>query len=86
MDKTLTAPDLRAWLVERVAEYVGLPEDRVRTDVDLTEYGLDSISALTVCTDIEDAFGVSVEPTALWDHTTIDAFGAFVLDRLSEAS
>ncbi|MDU0293219.1 acyl carrier protein [Saccharothrix longispora] len=86
MDQTPTAPDLRAWLVERVAEYANVPAERVSTDVDLTEYGLDSISALTMCTDIEDAFGVSVEPTALWDHTTIDAFGAFVLDRISTAA
>ncbi|MBY8853482.1 acyl carrier protein, partial [Saccharothrix sp. MB29] len=57
MDQTPTAPDLRAWLVERVAEYANVPAERVSTDVDLTEYGLDSISALTMCTDIEDAFG-----------------------------
>ncbi|OZM72936.1 polyketide synthase [Amycolatopsis antarctica] len=77
-----TATELRGWLVERVADYVELPAEQIRHDVELSEYGLDSVSALTVCTDIEDRFGVSIEPTALWDHPTIDTFAEFVSGHL----
>ena len=44
----------------------------------LAEYGLDSVAALSLCGDIEEEFGLIVEPTVAWDHPTVQA-----LDRTS---
>jgi hypothetical protein len=54
----MTAPkdpaELRAWLTNRVAEYLRLPAPEIDTSTQLAEYGLDSVYALALCGDIED--------------------------------
>ncbi|TQM79935.1 acyl carrier protein [Saccharothrix saharensis] len=63
---------LRAWLVDTVAGYLKLPPSQVGTDVTLRSLGLDSVHAMALCVDIEDRWGVLVEPTLAWDFPTID--------------
>ncbi len=51
----------------------------------LTQYGLDSISALTVAGELEDMLGVELPPTLLWDCPTVnqiaDYLGNLVVDK-----
>lgn len=67
----------QAWLAARVAEYVRQPTEAIQLDVPLSQYGLDSVYALTLTGDIEDHLGISLDPTLMWDHPT--------LRKLSEA-
>ncbi|CAL9515711.1 hypothetical protein SUDANB176_03746 [Streptomyces sp. enrichment culture] len=81
-----TSPqEIRAWLVDRVAYYL----ERSPADVDegavLAEMGLDSVYALTLCGDVEDRFGLVVEPTMAWDHPTVDAITAYLAAELGGA-
>jgi acyl carrier protein len=68
-----SAVTLQAWLTARVATYVQRAPEQIQPDVPLTEYGLDSVYALTLSGDIEDHLGISVDPTVMWDHPTINA-------------
>lgn len=80
----MTAPEdteLRTWLTQRVAEYLGLPAHEIDTGRQLADYGLESVYALALCGDIEDHLDLRVEETIVWDHPTIDELGAH-LDRL----
>ncbi|MBB1253130.1 acyl carrier protein [Streptomyces alkaliterrae] len=61
------------WLIERVAEYREIPAADVDPDVPLAELGLDSVYVLSLCGDVEDHYGLVVEPTVAWDHPTVDA-------------
>jgi acyl carrier protein len=72
------AEELRAWLTETVARYTGRVADRIDPHVALTEYGLTSVYALTICGDIEERLGVMVEPTIAWDYNTIDALVGYL--------
>jgi acyl carrier protein len=31
------------------------------------------VCALSLCGDLEDVYGLEVEPTLLWDHPTVDS-------------
>lgn len=64
---------LRAWLVDVVAGYLGLPPAQVRADVALRSLGFDSVHAMGLCVDIEERWGILVEPTLAWDFPTVDA-------------
>jgi acyl carrier protein len=70
--------ELRAWMIERVAEYLERPPEQIEPDVSLASYGMDSLYALVLCGDIEDHLGITVDPTLAWDHPTIDAIVAFL--------
>ena len=75
---------LTSWLVDAVAGYLAVPASRVGTDVTLQTLGLDSVHAMALCVDIEDRWGVLVEPTLAWDHPTIDAIAAHLEGRLHQ--
>jgi acyl carrier protein len=79
-----TAESLSAWLVDRVAAYINLSADQIDKTVALATYGLDSVSAISLCGDIEEDFNLFVEPTAAWDHPTIEALVAFLLDEFGK--
>ncbi|WP_086823764.1 acyl carrier protein [Allokutzneria sp. NRRL B-24872] len=70
------------WLVEAVAGYLAVPASQIGTDVRLQALGLDSVHAMALCVDIEDRWGVLVEPTLAWDHPTIDAIAAHLKGQL----
>lgn len=63
--------ELRTWLAETIAGYVRCELGDIDPDLPLAEYGLDSVSAMTICADIEDHFGLIVEVTLVWDHPTL---------------
>ncbi|WP_446045737.1 acyl carrier protein [Streptomyces olivaceus] len=71
---------LREWLMGRVAEHLKMPVDDIEPDVPLSDYGLDSLYALSVAAEIEDHLGFAVDPTMMWDNPTINA----LLDALAE--
>ncbi|MGH1554865.1 acyl carrier protein [Streptomyces sp. L7] len=58
----------------------GLPGPSARASIDptvpLAEYGMDSVCALSLCGDIEDDFGITVEPSLAWDHPTVAELAA----------
>ncbi|WP_433496449.1 acyl carrier protein [Sphaerimonospora sp. CA-214678] len=75
--------DLRRWLTERVADHLRLAPAEIDPTVRLRTYGLDSVHALSLCVEIEEAVGLLVEPTLAWDHPTIDAMAAHLTGLLS---
>jgi acyl carrier protein len=59
------------WLTERVAAYGDVSAEGIDVDAPLTDLGLDSVYALTLCGDIEDTFNIDMDPSVIWDHDTI---------------
>lgn len=81
-----TAESLAEWLVGHVAAYTRLSTDEIDRTAPLTGYGLDSVAALSLCGDIEDEFDLVVKPTVAWDHPTVEALVAYLLDELGPQS
>ncbi|GAB2953085.1 MULTISPECIES: acyl carrier protein [unclassified Streptomyces] len=65
------AIEIVAWLRGRVAAQTGRPAEEIAPDVPLNEYGLDSVYVLGLCAEIEDEYGIEVEPTIMWDNTSL---------------
>ncbi|MEV7439349.1 acyl carrier protein [Streptomyces griseoviridis] len=89
-DDTSATPDpvtspqaIRSWLVDRVAYYLERTPADIDAGAELAGLGLDSVYALTLCGDVEDRFGLVVEPTMAWDHPTIDAITAHLATELA---
>ncbi|GLY85088.1 acyl carrier protein [Actinoallomurus iriomotensis] len=76
-----TPAGIHAWLVERVALYLKRPAADIDPDTSLTENGLDSVYAHTLCADIEDTLGVYLEPPQLWDLDTVTKLTAYLADQ-----
>jgi acyl carrier protein len=81
---TDTPAQIAGWLLERVAFYLERPAHELDADVKLVEYGLDSVYALSLCGDVEDRYGLEVEPTLAWDYPTVNAIAGYLLEELGQ--
>ncbi|MCH9650131.1 MAG: AMP-binding protein [Deltaproteobacteria bacterium] len=64
---------LRSWL----AEALGTVVERVPSDSSFFDLGLDSALAVRLATELSHFTGHTIEATALWNHTTVEALSRF---------
>jgi acyl carrier protein len=79
-----TLEEISSWLVERVAFYVERPSREIDPHVSVTEAGLDSVYAFALCGEIEDQFGLAVEPEQMWELDTLTALAAHLAELTPE--
>jgi acyl carrier protein len=70
--------EIRRWLTERIAYYLERPVDEVDATVPLAEAGISSVSAVSLCGDVEDRFQINVDPTMVFDYPTVADIAAFI--------
>jgi acyl carrier protein len=64
--------ELSEWLRERIAFYLDQPPESIDPNAPLTDYGLNSVYAVSVLADVEDHLDVKISDLSLvWDHSTI---------------
>lgn len=76
--------EIAAWLTERIAYFLEKQPSDIDPEVELVELGLDSVYALTLCGDIEERFGLAVEPTLPWDYPTVHALAGHLATVAAE--
>jgi len=84
MAQTSTSSGIADWVVGRIGVYGTVPLDSFTIDTRLTELGLDSIYALTLCGDIEDHYDVEFDPEALSEYATIRELAEGLSSTLAE--
>jgi acyl carrier protein len=73
---------LQRWLTQHIASYVKLKPEKVKLDVPIAEYGIDSVYSLALVGDIEEYLNISVEQTVLWDNPTIESLAKALLNSV----
>ncbi|MGK8524857.1 acyl carrier protein [Nocardia asteroides] len=69
---------VQSWLVERVADYTGRAPHEVDPVVPLAELGMDSVSAVNLCGEIEDRWSLRVDPVLVFEYPTITDIAAYL--------
>jgi acyl carrier protein len=78
-----TDHELHGWLIARLCGQ--LPGTRrIDPKTQLVEYGLDSVVALGLYGEIEEVFGVFLEPGVLYDCATVEELARHLVDRAGE--
>lgn len=80
----MSADTLRSWLTTRVAAYLDRSPEEIDTAEPLSRYGLDSLTAVALCADLEDEYGIEAGPELAWDYPTIDALSAVTSQMIAE--
>jgi len=66
-------PELQRLMVTLLAKELRLDAKAIDVNRPFTQYGLDSIAAVTVVGDLEDALSLELPSTLLWDCPTVNA-------------
>ena len=82
---TVDRASVQQWLTACIADYTATDESAIEPGVPLATYGLDSVFAVTLMTDIEDRYDLVLEADTLWEHRTIDLLTELIVDRLTGA-
>ncbi|MPZ28225.1 MAG: acyl carrier protein [Micromonosporaceae bacterium] len=70
---TISVEDIRDVLIRSISAELGIPPSELATDRPFAEHGVDSLAALSVAMELEDACGLTDLPaTLLWDYPTVD--------------
>ncbi|MFD7646091.1 SDR family NAD(P)-dependent oxidoreductase [Streptomyces albidoflavus] len=75
---------LRALVTERVAGCLGVPVGDVGPDTPLSDLGIDSIVAVELTNQLNDALGVVLKTLVVFEHPTVDALTAHLVERYGE--
>ena len=78
-----TGDTLADWLIGRIRFYDQVDPETVALDTPLTDLGLDSIYVLTLCGDIEDAYGFAIDPTFFAQYATLGELADGLTPRLT---
>ena len=73
------------WLVDRIRFYDQVDASTVTADAPLAELGLDSIYVMTLCGDIEDSFGIDIDPPFFEGFRTLEEAGAALDERIASS-
>ncbi|MFI9412899.1 acyl carrier protein [Nocardia gamkensis] len=84
---TITRPTaIQDWLVERVADYTERAPHQVDPVVPLAELGMDSVSAVSLCGEIEDRWSLEVDPVLVFEYPTIADIAAYLAAEFTLAA
>jgi acyl carrier protein len=74
-----SAPEIEAWLVERLKAYLGSGgHDAIDAHLPFSYYGLDSLDAVALATELETWLGVPIAPDIAWDYPTVHAVASYL--------
>jgi acyl transferase domain-containing protein len=83
--KSLTAEDIQAWLVEQIAQELGVKPDDINVRVPFDSYGLDSVLAIGIANAGKQFLGLDMSPLLLVHYPTIESLSQHLAKEL-EAS
>ncbi|XYJ23596.1 acyl carrier protein [Bacillus velezensis] len=78
--------DIQSWLKSLLAKELSIDETHMDIDVPFQEYGMDSIFLAQVLTKIDQKLpSVSIDPTVLLEHPTIEQLADYLAAHCPEA-
>lgn len=82
MNKSVAASrgELQKWLLDRIAFYLDKPAENIDPAVELARYGVDSVYAISIISDIEDHLQVEVDVAEARSRRTADALTDYLID------
>ncbi|GAA1262322.1 hypothetical protein GCM10009665_59990 [Kitasatospora nipponensis] len=76
--------ELRGWLARCLERQLLGAAKGVGRNVPLVEYGLDSVAALGLFGEIEEAFALRLELGELFEHATLEALAHYLAGRAAD--
>lgn len=81
--QTVVRDDLQTWLLSRIAFYLDRPAEKIDPAIELGRYGVDSVFAISVISDIEDHLQLEVDMAEVRRRKTVDDLTDYLIDLVA---
>jgi acyl carrier protein len=78
----LTGTEIQKWLVSYVAQLLNISEKEIDVTVSFDRYGLDSLAAVNLSSNLEKWLGCEIDPTILYDYPTIKDLAQYLAEEV----
>ena len=78
--------EIQDWLVQRVGQLTGTPQDEIDVREPMLRYGLDSVAVVTLTADVEKWVSYRFRENPLEEHLTIAALARFLAEQTKRGS
>ena len=79
-----SATQIETWLLQRLRERLGPEAEEIDPRLPFSYYGLDSLDAVALASELENWLGVPVAPDLAWDYPTAHAVSVFLAETQLE--
>ncbi len=79
----VTKEIIQQGLIKKISSLTGILEENINIHNPLAEYGLDSLLAVSLSSDIEDWLSITLEPTVAWDFPTIEKLSEHLIEQVN---
>lgn len=73
---------IQDWLIKYLANRAGMEPDDIGATIPFARYGLDSVSAIVMTSDLIEMLGHQIEPDAIYQYPTVQALARFLAETL----
>jgi acyl carrier protein len=80
--ETISRGELQSWLLDRIAFYLDRPVEKIDPGIELARYGVDSVYAISVISDIEDHLQVEVDVAEARRRRTVESLTDYLLELI----
>jgi acyl carrier protein len=81
----LTAAAIQEWMLTHLAEHTDYELDEIDPTVTFDNFGLDSVTAMVMVTEVEKFLGFEVSPMVLWQYPTLETLSARLAEEAAES-
>ena len=79
-NRSSSVVEIQSWIVNRMAEELGVARDLIKSDQQIMSLGIDSVQLVTILTQLEDWAGVRFDGNPLEEYSTIEELAAHVVE------
>ena len=72
-----TVTEIEAWLSNKIAELLQISPEEIELKQPLAIYGLNSAKAVSIAAQLEEWFGIPINPTIVYDYPSIQALANY---------
>jgi acyl-CoA synthetase (AMP-forming)/AMP-acid ligase II/acyl carrier protein len=83
--RTCSREEIRTWLVARIARHCQVPPGEIDPEMPINGYVMDSVSAVSIATELQEWLGRTISPTVLYDSPSLSVLAQRLADPKSSA-
>jgi acyl carrier protein len=72
------------WLSTKLAEQLELDPQQIDPQTEFSDYGLNSIEAVSLSGELENFLGRRLSPTLLWDYPTLESLTQYLTEPTTQ--